>query len=94
MDGQGAALDERLFTWLVVTCVGALVGVDAIVSLEIRFAVEALWREWSWSASHAFGQLTEGGRSIPLRILHAICIGRVALAGQGWQPCPWRRSSC
>ena len=51
MDGQGAALDKGLLARFVITCVGALIGMDAIVSLEIRLAVEALWRQESWSGS-------------------------------------------
>ena len=35
MDGQRAALDKSFLAWLVVARVWALVGVDAIVSLEI-----------------------------------------------------------
>lgn len=51
---QGAALDERLVAGGVITCIGTLVCMDSIVSLEVRLAVEALqskeWisNEWCW----------------------------------------------
>lgn len=42
VDGEGAALDEALAAARNGTGVGALVGVDSVVSLKIRLAVEAL----------------------------------------------------
>ena len=44
MDGQRAALNESLLAWLVIARVRTFVGMDAIVSLEIRFAIETLQR--------------------------------------------------
>jgi hypothetical protein len=42
MDCQRAPLDEALATSRVVARIGALVCVDSVVALEVRFAVEAL----------------------------------------------------
>lgn len=45
MDSQGTALYEGLLAWLVVACIRPFIGMDAVVSLEIGFAIEALrWR--------------------------------------------------
>ena len=40
--GQGAPLNEALSTAPLITSVRSLVGMDAIVSLQIRLAIEAL----------------------------------------------------
>ncbi len=39
---QGAALNECLIAGFVITGIRALVGVDSIMALEVRFAIEAL----------------------------------------------------
>lgn len=41
MDGESAALDEGLSATLLVALVGSFVGVNAEVSLEVGFTVEA-----------------------------------------------------
>ena len=42
MDGQSTALNESLVARLVVTGVGTLVGVYTVMTLQVRFAIEAL----------------------------------------------------
>ena len=42
MYGQSTPLDETLPTVGLVTCIRSLIGMDAIMSLEIGFSVEAL----------------------------------------------------
>lgn len=43
VDGQGAALDERLAARFVVASVGAFIGMYSVMALEIGFSVETLW---------------------------------------------------
>jgi hypothetical protein len=42
VDGQGAALDERLSALAVMACVRPLICVDSVMSLKIGLAVETL----------------------------------------------------
>lgn len=42
VDGQGAALNERLVTRLVIASIGAFIGMYSVMSLEVGFPVETL----------------------------------------------------
>lgn len=71
--GESAPLYESLFAWLVIACVGALVRVYTIMSLEIGLAVEALpaTRHVIMQQNNADGFLHS-----PLDNPHAIDTGR------------------
>ena len=52
MNGQGTALDERFLAGFVVTCIRSFVGMDTVMPLEIRLAIEALLPFMPVSALH------------------------------------------
>lgn len=58
VDGQGAALDERLAARFVVASVGAFIGMYSVMALEIGFSVETLWERIAISLWWCVGTLT------------------------------------
>lgn len=89
VDGQGAALDERLAARFVVASVGAFIGMYSVMALEIGFSVETLWEKIAISIWWCVGTLTSTAEvgilaqdCLPLGNLHAIRTERGAQSCQ------------
>ena len=94
MDCQSAALYKSLVTRFVIASIGALVGMYAIMTLEIRLAIETLARKINKLGSFIqtdIGSKDQGGLEIqlPWNNLDAIRIGRDEQPSLQQKQHPW-----